>query len=66
MTVRGKVVKPPIILKKAPVKIGIRKWQGKCAATFAKLGYSSVDQFIADVRGSRAPVNFPTAAPRCR
>jgi AbrB family looped-hinge helix DNA binding protein len=42
-----------IVLKKVPVKIGIRKWRGKCAATFAKQGYASVDKFMDDIRGKR-------------
>jgi AbrB family looped-hinge helix DNA binding protein len=39
-----------IILKKAPRKLNLAKWKGRCSATFAKLGYSSVDEFIEDVR----------------
>jgi AbrB family looped-hinge helix DNA binding protein len=42
-----------IVLKKVPVKIGIRKWRGKCGGTFAKQGYSSVDKFMDDIRGKR-------------
>ena len=40
-----------IILKKAPKKLNLAKWKGRCSDTFAKLGYSSVDKFIDDVRG---------------
>ena len=49
--VEFKVVDGLIVLKKAPVKIGIRKWRGKCGGAFSKLGYSSVDKFVDDVRG---------------
>lgn len=40
-----------IILKKAPKKLNLAKWKGRCGDTFGKLGYSSVDKFIEDVRG---------------
>lgn len=40
-----------IVLKKAPKKLNLAKWKGRCGGTFAKLGYSSVDKFIDDVRG---------------
>jgi len=40
-----------IVLKKAPEKLNLAKWKGRCGDTFAKLGYSSVDNFIDDLRG---------------
>ena len=40
-----------ILLKKAARKLNLSKWRGRCGKTFAKLGYSSVDKFIDDVRG---------------
>jgi AbrB family looped-hinge helix DNA binding protein len=40
-----------IMLKKSPQALTFRKWKGKCRKGFAALGYSSVDQFIDDVRG---------------
>ena len=40
-----------IIVKKTPRKLNLAKWKGRCGGTFAKLGYSSVDKFIDDVRG---------------
>jgi bifunctional DNA-binding transcriptional regulator/antitoxin component of YhaV-PrlF toxin-antitoxin module len=40
-----------IVLKKAPRKLNLAGWKGRCGDTFAKLGYSSVDKFICDVRG---------------
>ena len=49
--VEFRVVGGSIVLKKAPKKLNLAKWKGRCAGTFAKLGYSSVDKFIADVRG---------------
>jgi len=48
---RGQVKVPRDIRLKALPKIGIRKWRGKCAGTFSRLGYSSVDEFIEDIRG---------------
>jgi len=38
-------------LKKSPKKLNLSKWKGRCRDTFSKLGYSSVDAFIEDVRG---------------
>ncbi len=40
-----------IVLKKAPKKLALQRWKGRCKNSFAKLGYSSVDKFIDDVRG---------------
>jgi len=40
-----------IILKKAPKRLNLSKWKGRCSKQFVKLGYSSVDEFIDDVRG---------------
>ena len=45
------VVGGSIILKKAPKQLNLAKWKGRCGDTLAKLGYSSVDKFIDDVRG---------------
>lgn len=40
-----------IVLKKAPKRLNLAKWRGHCANSFRDLGYSSIDQFIEDVRG---------------
>jgi AbrB family looped-hinge helix DNA binding protein len=40
-----------IVLKKAPKKLNLAKWKGRCGGAFARLGYTSVDQFIEDIRG---------------
>ena len=40
-----------IILRKAPKKLDLEKWRGHAGASFRDLGYPSVDDFIADVRG---------------
>ena len=45
------VVSGSIVLTKAPKKRNLAKWKGRCKEGFAKLGYSSVDKFINDVRG---------------
>jgi AbrB family looped-hinge helix DNA binding protein len=39
-----------IVLKKAPRKLALRKWKGRCKENLAALGYSSVDKFIDDIR----------------
>ena len=49
--VEFQIVGNSIVLKKAPTKLNLRKWKGKCGKRFGSLGYSSVDQFIDDVRG---------------
>ena len=49
--VEFQVVGGSIVLKKAPKRLNLSKWKGRCADSFAKLGYSSVDKFIDDVRG---------------
>ena len=40
-----------IVLRKAPKKLDLAKWKGRCGGAFKGLGYSSVDSFIEDVRG---------------
>jgi AbrB family looped-hinge helix DNA binding protein len=49
--VEFRVVAGSIVLKKAPRKLNLAKWKGRCGDSFAKLGYSSVDKFIEDIRG---------------
>ena len=48
--VEFRVVKGSIHLKKASKKLNLQKWKGHSKASFATLGYSSVDKFD-DVRG---------------
>jgi AbrB family looped-hinge helix DNA binding protein len=48
--VEFRVVQGSIVLKKAPKKLDLRKWKGRCKDSFAELGYSSVDKFVDDVR----------------
>lgn len=45
------VVGGSILLKKAPKRLNLEKWKGRCGDSFAKGGYSSVDEFIEDIRG---------------
>ena len=40
-----------ILLRKSPKKLDLKKWRGRCKQSFRELGYSSVDEFIEDVRG---------------
>jgi AbrB family looped-hinge helix DNA binding protein len=40
-----------IVLRKAPKKLNLARWKGKCADSLSGLGYSSVDDYIDDVRG---------------
>jgi AbrB family looped-hinge helix DNA binding protein len=49
--VEFQVIGGSIVLKKAPKKLHLSKWKGRCGDTFAKLGYRSVDKFVDDVRG---------------
>lgn len=49
--VEFRVVSGSIVLRKAPRKLNLDKWKGRCGGAFAGLGYSSVDKFIEDVRG---------------
>jgi AbrB family looped-hinge helix DNA binding protein len=49
--VEFRVVRGSIVLTKAPKRLGLEKWKGRCRDSFTKLGYSSVDQFVDDVRG---------------
>ena len=45
------IIRGTIVLKKAPKKLQLDKWKGRCKSSFEKLGYKSVDQFIDDIRG---------------
>jgi AbrB family looped-hinge helix DNA binding protein len=49
--VEFQVVNGSIVLKKSPRKLNLAKWKGKCSDSFAKLGYSTVDEFVEDIRG---------------
>jgi len=49
--VEFRIVGGSIVLKKAPKKLDLRKWKGRCKDSLAELGYPSVDSFIDDVRG---------------
>ena len=49
--VEFQVVQSSIILRKKPRKLNLKKWKGRAKASFAELGYTSVDQFIEDIRG---------------
>ena len=45
------VVKGAIVLRKAARRLDLAKWKGRCAEAFETLGYSTVDEFIDDIRG---------------
>ncbi|MBS1872553.1 MAG: AbrB/MazE/SpoVT family DNA-binding domain-containing protein [Acidobacteria bacterium] len=49
--VEFRVVEGELVLKKSGQKLDLAQWKGRCARSFAKLGYRSVDDFIEDVRG---------------
>lgn len=49
--VEFRVANGSIVLRKAPKKLNLQRWKGRCRGSFAKLGFSSVDDFIEDVRG---------------
>lgn len=40
-----------IVLSKAHKELNLDNWKGRCRDVFAKLGYSSVDKFMDDIRG---------------
>jgi AbrB family looped-hinge helix DNA binding protein len=46
-----KVEDGSIVLRKAPKKLDIERWRGRCKASLADLGCESVDEFMEDVRG---------------
>jgi AbrB family looped-hinge helix DNA binding protein len=54
--VNFRVADGAILLEKAPRKLDLHKWKGRCKYSFAALGYSPrgkarVDRFLEDVRG---------------
>jgi AbrB family looped-hinge helix DNA binding protein len=49
--VEFRIVSGTIILRKAPKKLNLSKWKGRCGESLADLGLNSVDSFIDDVRG---------------
>jgi AbrB family looped-hinge helix DNA binding protein len=49
--VEFRVSRGEILLRKSPRKLNLDRWKGYSGKAFAKLGYSSVDRFIDDVRG---------------
>ena len=49
--VEFRVIHGSIVLKKAPKKLNLLRWKGRCKDSFSRLGYSSVDKFVEDVRG---------------
>jgi AbrB family looped-hinge helix DNA binding protein len=49
--VEFRVVNGSVVLKKAPKKLNLSKWKGRCGDSFTKLGYTSVDKFVEDIRG---------------
>lgn len=49
--VEFQVTNGTIVLKKAPRKLDLAKWKGRCGETFAQTGHTSVDTFIDDLRG---------------
>jgi AbrB family looped-hinge helix DNA binding protein len=40
-----------IVLRKAPKSLDLERWKGRCKPSFTDLGYTSVDEFMEDVRG---------------
>jgi AbrB family looped-hinge helix DNA binding protein len=40
-----------IVLKKAPRRLNLEKWKGRCKSSLAAAGYKSVDEFMEAVRG---------------
>ena len=40
-----------IVLRKAPRKLDIERWRGRCKSSLADLGGATVDTFMEDIRG---------------
>ena len=40
-----------IVLNKAPKKLDLQRWKGRCKNGLGDIGYASVDEFIEGVRG---------------
>ena len=54
--VNFRIAEGTILLEKAPRKLDLGKWKGRCKESFAALGYSPrgkarVDRFLEDVHG---------------
>jgi len=49
--VEFRVVHGSLVLRKAPVRLDLAKWKGRCKGSMKDLGYRSVERFIEDVRG---------------
>lgn len=49
--VEFRVIHGVIVLNKSRKKLDLEKWKGRLKNSFTRLGYSSVDEFINDVRG---------------
>lgn len=49
--VEFRVINRNIVLRRTPNKLTLAKWKGYCCKTFAQLGYSTVDEFMDDLRG---------------
>lgn len=49
--VEFRIVGDSLVLQKAPKRLDLSKWKGRCKKSFRELGYSSVDEYIDDVRG---------------
>jgi AbrB family looped-hinge helix DNA binding protein len=60
--VEFRVVGGSIVLRKAPNRLNLAKWKGRCGDAFTKLGYSSADTLIDDVRGRRSQPSPPISA----
>jgi AbrB family looped-hinge helix DNA binding protein len=52
--VEFQVVNNSILLRKKPRKLALTRWKGRCRKSFDELGYTRVDEFIADVRGQQS------------
>jgi AbrB family looped-hinge helix DNA binding protein len=49
--VEFRLVNGAVVLRKVRRELPLRKWKGYCGKRFKAMGYSSVDQFIEDIRG---------------
>jgi AbrB family looped-hinge helix DNA binding protein len=45
------IIQGAIVLKKVPKPLDLKKWRGYCKDSLNRLEYTSVDEFVDDVRG---------------
>jgi AbrB family looped-hinge helix DNA binding protein len=49
--VEFRVVHGSLVLRKAPRKLNLDRWNGRCGESLSELGLTSVEAFLEDIRG---------------